>query len=79
MSNSVICSSEYGTMTWAIAECDNDPSCEFIHNPGCDNENWKYCPNRSVEGNSQEDGKACSMMKKGKTLKKSQNLKERYF
>ena len=71
MQNSASCSwqqSDTGTMTWAIAECDKDPTCKFIYDYGCDGTGWRYCPGLSVDENSNNNGKACSMLKKGKRL-----------
>ena len=70
MPNSVsdYCSNDYGTLTWAIEKCDNDPNCEFIHDYGCDNASWRYCPNLLADANKNNQGKACSKLKKGKYL-----------
>ena len=78
------CSTATGNLAWAIKKCDDDPTCEFIHDYGCydsntpdlgdlagnpeTDEGWRYCPNRSVDDYSNNDGMACSRLKKGETL-----------
>ena len=70
MKNSVSgdCSTEYGTVEWAIEKCDKDPNCQFIHDHGCDDKNWRYCPNLLIDESLDNQGKACSRLKSGKTL-----------
>ena len=67
MRNSVSddCSNEYGTLTWAKEKCDKDPNCHFIHDYGCDNASWRYCPNLLVDASRDNQGKACSKLKIG--------------
>ena len=76
MQNSVSddCSTEYGTVTWAIEKCDKDPSCQFIHDYGCDDENWRYCPNLLIDESSDNQGEACSRLKPGETLVKNGDI-----
>ena len=62
------CSTEYGTLTWAIEKCDNDLNCDFIHDYGCDNANWRYCPNLRVDESVDNQGQACSRLKLGEIL-----------
>ena len=75
MKNSVSddCSTEYGTVSWAIEKCDKDPNCQFIHDYGCDDKNWRYCPNLLIDESLEYQGKACSRLKSGKTI--VQNLR----
>jgi len=65
MKNSVSgdCSTEYGTVEWAIEKCDKDPNCLFIHDYGCDDKNWRYCTNLLIDEDNQ--GEACSRLKSG--------------
>ena len=64
------CSTEYGTLSWASKKCDKDPNCEFVHDYGCDNASWRYCPNLLVDQNWNNQGQACSRLKIGEPFVK---------
>ena len=47
-SASGVCSREYGTLKWAMTKCNNDNNCKWLHDHGCDDENWRFCPNIDI-------------------------------
>ena len=58
------CSSQFGTLEWAGQQCDNDMNCNWLHDYGCDNKNWRFCPNTNIDDFSGDGG--CSKIKSGK-------------
>ena len=60
------CSSEYGTFEWAKGQCDDDVNCKWLHDWGCDDENWRYCSNVGIDDHIVIGGTdGCSKIKSG--------------
>ena len=57
------CSSQFGTLEWAMQQCDNDANCNWLHDHGCDSRNWRFCSNSSIDDFNGDGG--CSRIKSG--------------
>ena len=57
------CSSDVGTLEWAMQQCDNDANCNWLHDHGCDSRNWRFCSNSSIDDFNGDGG--CSRIKSG--------------
>ena len=59
---SYVCSGrKYGSLDWAKNECDKDPKCDWLHDWGCDNKNWRFCSGVQIDGHKGYGG--CSKIK----------------
>ena len=80
-SASYVCSSEYGPLEWAMKKCNKDNTCKWLHDHGCDNENWRFCPNvdinKYLNPRAAQRSESCSKMKPNK--EKIGNLNVNYF
>lgn len=61
-----ICSTKYGTLQWAEQQCENDSTCKWLQDYGCDNKNWRFCTGKYDIENFKGSG-GCSRMKIGNT------------
>jgi hypothetical protein len=62
-SASSVCSVSFGTLDWAKEQCDNDVSCKWLHDFGCDDKNWRFCPNVDLDNYKGAGTKGCSQIK----------------
>ena len=60
-----VCSNAYGTLEWAKKQCDNDISCNWLHDYGCDDKRWRFCSNIDI-GDYKGTG-GCTQIKPEKT------------
>ena len=60
------CSQEYGTRDWAIDHCNKNRECTHLDDWHCDDMNWRYCLNVTIDDfkDSSETDKSCTLLKK---------------
>ena len=68
------CSSQTGTLEWALERCTETLNCYWIHDYDCDGNNWRFCFNIDIRDYMKPNEKACAKVKEGNFLLIAQQI-----